>query len=231
MNGGKRVAGIAHFFDPVALALVFGGSLGVAAMRSTRGDMARAFAALRPLFRADPEADAVAALRAVGAMEAMAHARGLPAVDRVETAGRFLRRAAMQLSDATDADGFADWARDELAARRLRHESAAGFWRAVADAGPAMGMIGTIIGLIGMFSAMDDMAAIGPAMALAMLTTLYGIVVSGALAGPVAARLERLSEAERAWQARALERMERLARAEIAPRPRAVLHAVPREAA
>ncbi len=94
-----------------------------------------------------------------------------------------------------------------------------------------MGMIGTIVGLIGMFSAMDDSARIGPAMALAMLTTLYGVILSGAIAGPIAARLERLSEAERAWQARALERLERLARSELAPAIRPLARPILREVA
>jgi chemotaxis protein MotA len=208
---------IAQFLDPLSLAIVFGGALLVAIVRSTRGDIARAFAALGPLLHARPDADAEAAVRAVNAIEALAEVRGIACADRVETAGRFLKRAAFKLSDAASADAFADWAREELDGRRRRHDAAAGFWRAAADAGPAMGMIGTIIGLIGMFSAMDDSAAIGPAMALAMLTTLYGVVVSGVIAGPIAARLERLSEAERAWQERALDRLERLARAELPP--------------
>ncbi|WP_156680347.1 motility protein A [Sphingomonas profundi] len=207
---------LAHFIDPVSLAIVGGGSLLAAIARSTRDDVSRAFAALGPMLRADPDADAQAAVRAVNAIEALAQVRGIACADRVETAGRFLKRAAFQLSDAASADAFALWARDELEGRRRRHDAAAGFWRAMADAGPAMGMIGTIVGLIGMFSAMDDAAAIGPAMALAMLTTLYGVILSGAIAGPIAARLERLAEAERAWQTRALDRLERLARAELA---------------
>jgi len=71
---------------------------------------------------------------------------------------------------------------------------------------------------------------IGPAMALALLTTLYGIILSSAVAGPIAARLERLSEAEIAWQADALERLEQLAHAELgvlAFRPRPTLRTVP----
>lgn len=219
---------IAHFFDPVAFALVVGGALAVAAMRSTRGDLARAFAALGPLLRADPDADAAAAVRAVNAIEAVAGARGIACVDRVDTAGRFLRRAAFQLSDAATPQAFADWAAQDMEARRLRHDAAAGFWRAAADAGPQMGMIGTVIGLIGMFSAMDDAMRIGPAMALAMLTTLYGVIVSGAIAGPVAARLERLAAAERAWQGQAILRLQRLAEAEMTLLPLAKAAPAPR---
>jgi chemotaxis protein MotA len=67
-----------------------------------------------------------------------------------------------------------------------------------------------------MFAVMDDPARMGPAMALAMLTTLYGLVLGALLFGPVAARLERLSEAELRWQATVLNRLEKLARGENA---------------
>ena len=215
---------VARFVDPASLLIVFGGAFAVAAMRSSREDLSRAFAALGPLFNARPDADATAAIRAVNAIAMIAEVKSIASADRVRTAGLFLRRAAYQLANASTADAFAWWAADETEARRLRHEGAIGVWRAMADAGPAMGMIGTIIGLVRMFANMDDPARIGPAMALAMLTTLYGIIVAGVIAGPIAARLERLSEAERAWQRRALDRLERLARAEIvAPGPRGAL--------
>ncbi|MDV3182666.1 MAG: MotA/TolQ/ExbB proton channel family protein, partial [Candidatus Phytoplasma australasiaticum] len=81
-----------------------------------------------------------------------------------------------------------------------RHAAVHAFWGAAADAAPAMGMIGTVIGLIRIFGAMDDPTAIGPGMALALATTLYGMVVANLVAGPIAARLERLSGAEIEWQ-------------------------------
>jgi chemotaxis protein MotA len=204
----------ARFLDPIALLLVIGGALAAAVLRSTREDVAAAFRALAPLVHERPEADARAAMAAVNAIEAIAQAKSIACVDRVATAGVFLRRAAFRLSDAAHAAAFTRWADEELAARRRRHAGACGFWQAVADAAPAMGMIGTIIGLVRMFAAMDDTAAIGPAMALAMLTTLYGIILSSAVAGPIAARLERLSTAELAWQSWTLRRFTALIEAE-----------------
>jgi chemotaxis protein MotA len=81
-----------------------------------------------------------------------------------------------------------------------------------------------------MFATMDDPARIGPGMALALLTTLYGIILSSVIAGPIAGRLARLSEAELAWQRLAVERLELLAHAELeTPRlhPRPNLRTVP----
>lgn len=210
------VGGIAmRFVDPVALLLVMGGAVGLGLFRATREDRGRAFACLPLLFRADPDADALAARVAVNRIEAVTQARSIACADRVETAERFLRRAAVQLADARRSADFDRWAEDELEGRRARHDGAIGVWRTVADTAPVMGMIGTIIGLVQMFATMADPSAIGPAMALAMLTTLYGVFVSGVIAGPIASRLERLSATQARWQRSALERLAVLARAEL----------------
>ncbi len=223
---GGRVASIAalaalagRFLDPLSLLIVFGGALAAAAFRASRADVARAFAALRPLVAADPAGEGQAARVAVNRIAALAEARGLAAADRARTSGAFLARASRMLSDLPDAEGFERWAAREQAARAARHAGVHAFWNAVADAAPGMGMIGTVAGLVQMFAGMDDPARLGPGMALALLTTLYGVVLANALAGPVAARLERLSAAELAWQRETLARLAELARDEPAASP------------
>ena len=206
-----------RFIDPVSMLIVFGGAALIATMRATRSDAARAFRALGTIFTADPEADAMAAIVAVGKVEKLTEVRNIACVDRIKTAERFLRRAVRRLAQAQTAEAFARWARHDLAERERRHQGAIGYWRSVAETAPAMGMIGTVIGLIQMFAALVDLSRIGPAMALAMLTTLYGIVLATVIAGPLAARLERLSNAELTWQREALERLLQIAEAELAP--------------
>ncbi|WP_298688900.1 MotA/TolQ/ExbB proton channel family protein [uncultured Sphingomonas sp.] len=206
---------VAIFLDPVAILLVFGGAMLMAAMRSTRRDLARAVAALRPLLRVNVEAEAQAARVAVNRIAERTAQGGLATADRAPLVERFLARAAVKLSDSRDPGAFAAWGETELAMRAERHAAVHAVWRAAADAAPAMGMIGTVIGLIRMFSAMDDAAKIGPGMALALLTTLYGVIVANCIAGPVAARLERLSRAELLWQRDTLERLSTIARDEL----------------
>ncbi len=60
-----------------------------------------------------------------------------------------------------------------------------------------MGMIGTLIGLVQMLANMDDPKSIGPAMAVALLTTLYGAIIANAIALPIAAKLKAISANER----------------------------------
>lgn len=213
----QLLAEISRFLDPVSMLIVFGGAIVVATMRATRGDAARAFKALGPVITANPEADSLAAIVAVGKVEKLAEVRSIACADRIKTAERFLRRAVRRLAQAQTADAFARWARHDLAERDRRHQGAIAFWRSVQETAPAMGMIGTVIGLIQMFSALEDVTKVGPAMALAMLTTLYGIILATVVAGPIASRLERLSAAELDWQREALERLLQIAEAELAP--------------
>lgn len=208
---------VTRFLDPASLGLVFGGAAVAAACRSTRADLAAAFRALKPLVRADPARDGRAAGQIVARIERTARQHTLGTVDRVETRPGFLKDAARQLADARTPADFMLWTEEETAALRLRHAGAIGVWRAVADAAPAMGMLGTIVGLSRMFAAMNDPDAIGPAMAMALLTTFYGVLLSSVIAGPIAARLERLSAEEIGWRERACRRLTVLAANELLP--------------
>lgn len=210
------VGGAAAMFDPVALALVGGGSLAVAALRSTGRDIAAAVRAVRPLLRGRPGRDETAARIAVRQVERIADVKGIACADHGGEGSAFVRRAALALADAPSAAAFAAWAEEELAGRAARHEAVAAVWRAAADAAPGMGMVGTVLGLVGMFAQMDDPARLGPAMALALLTTLYGLLLGILIFGTAAGRLERLSAAELGWQRAALDRLQALARAEAA---------------
>ncbi len=78
-----------------------------------------------------------------------------------------------------------------------RHENGVGIFKAIGASAPAMGMIGTLIGLVQMLSSMDDPKSIGPAMAVALLTTLYGAVIANAFALPIADKLSFRSAEER----------------------------------
>ena len=78
-----------------------------------------------------------------------------------------------------------------------RHDIGKGIFKSIGDVAPAMGMIGTLIGLVQMLSNMDDPKAIGPAMAIALLTTLYGAIIANAFALPVADKLGFRSSEER----------------------------------
>ncbi len=77
-----------------------------------------------------------------------------------------------------------------------RHKNCIGFWDTLGAMGPAWGMIGTLIGLVDMLYHMDNVATLGPAMAVALITTFYGSVLANAICIPVSNKLKADNAAE-----------------------------------
>ena len=86
--------------------------------------------------------------------------------------------------------------RQEVIATVNRHNRSAGVLRRAAEVAPAMGLIGTLLGLVQLLGNLQQPESIGPAMALALLTTLYGAVLSNMVLSPLASKLERNSANE-----------------------------------
>lgn len=86
--------------------------------------------------------------------------------------------------------------RQEVNAMVNRHNRSAGVLRRAAEVAPAMGLIGTLVGLVQLLGNLQQPESIGPAMALALLTTLYGTVLSNMVLSPLASKLERNSANE-----------------------------------
>jgi len=81
---------------------------------------------------------------------------------------------------------------------KSRHTKGADIFSAMGEVAPAMGMIGTLIGLVQMLGNMSDPKAIGPAMAVALLTTLYGAILANVICLPVQMKLRNASDFEAA---------------------------------
>jgi chemotaxis protein MotA len=79
---------------------------------------------------------------------------------------------------------------------KSRHQLGAEIFTTMGTYAPAMGMIGTLIGLVQMLQNMDDPSTIGPAMAVALLTTFYGSVLANIVCMPIAGKLRTRSKEE-----------------------------------
>jgi chemotaxis protein MotA len=108
----------------------------------------------------------------------------------------FLQKGIGMVVDGTDAETIEASLTNEMELMKYRHEIASGVFKSWKDIAPAMGMIGTLVGLVGMLQNMSDPKAIGPAMAIALLTTLYGALIANVLAGPLAEKLDNYSSDE-----------------------------------
>lgn len=101
----------------------------------------------------------------------------------------FLKKGIMLVVDGTDPELVRAIMETELDALAGRHKTNIKFWQDLGAAGPAWGMIGTLIGLVNMLNNMSDAASIGPAMAVALLTTMYGSMLANWICTPVATKL------------------------------------------
>ncbi len=102
----------------------------------------------------------------------------------------FLKKGILLIVDGTDPELVRAIMETELVSVEDRHKDKIGFWENLGAMGPAWGMIGTLIGLINMLQKMDDPSAIGPSMAVALITTLYGSVLANWICAPVATKLK-----------------------------------------
>ena len=191
---------VAQLADPLALAIVGGGTALGIVLRTPLPDLIRAIAALRVLGRhrvaAEPWLDQIAA------QSRIARGHGTMALDRSIITDPDIAAAIAAIVDGADGDGIAALLRHRRHARIERHVAAAEVWAGGAELAPAMGMVGTLIGLALMFATMTDPAAIGGAMAVALLATLYGALFANLVFLPIANRLRSAGRAEAFERAR-----------------------------
>jgi chemotaxis protein MotA len=192
--------GLAPFIDPLALAIVGGGTALAMVLRTPFSDLARSISALSVLGRRRFDAEPL--LAQIAALTRIARRHGLIALDRSVIADADVAAAVEAAVDGASPAEVALLLQHRRLARFERHRAAADVWTGMAEVAPAMGMIGTLIGLVGMFVAMKDPAAIGGAMAVALLATLYGAILASLVALPVASRLKRRGRHEAQERAR-----------------------------
>jgi len=108
----------------------------------------------------------------------------------------FLRTGIRLAVDGTEPEVIKTIMETELAHIEERHSEGAGILESIATFAPAMGLIGTLIGLVAMLQTMEDPASIGPSMALALLTTFYGSIIANFFAAPLAGKLKVRSSEE-----------------------------------
>lgn len=122
---------------------------------------------------------------------------GLLSLENAEIPDEFMKSGINLIVDGHEPDIVRSVLAKDMSLTVQRHSTGRAIFKAIADVGPAMGMIGTLIGLVQMLAKMDDPKAIGPAMAVALLTTLYGAILANVIATPVADKLGLRSDEER----------------------------------
>jgi chemotaxis protein MotA len=130
---------------------------------------------------------------------------GLLGLESVEVENEFLAKGITMVVDGSPPELVSKILAKEISISIERNERGLSIFKALGDVAPAMGMIGTLIGLVQMMSNMSDPKSIGPAMAVALLTTLYGAVIATVFALPIADKLALRSAEERTTKSMILE--------------------------
>lgn len=103
----------------------------------------------------------------------------------------FFNYALRLVIDGYNADVIKKILQQDIDLEDERRKRAAGILRRASEVAPAMGLIGTLVGLVQMLADLDDPSSIGPAMAVALLTTFYGAIMGTVVLGPLAAKVEK----------------------------------------
>ncbi len=119
-----------------------------------------------------------------------ARKESLLALENVEIEIEFLKKGITLAVDGTEPATIKAVLSAEMTYIKKRHEDGMAILNFITDMAPAFGMIGTLVGLVNMLATLSDPSAIGPAMAVAILTTLYGALAANIFAGPLSRKLE-----------------------------------------
>ncbi|PCJ12767.1 MAG: flagellar motor protein PomA [Gammaproteobacteria bacterium] len=176
------------FVNVPSLLVVFGGTLFAALIKFEVGQFLGAMKVAAKAFKFKLDSSDELIEQIVDLADA-ARKGGLLSLEGKEVGNDFLQKGIQLLVDGHDPEVARSLMVKDMTKAIARHEQGAKIFSSIGDVGPAMGMIGTLIGLVQMLSAMDDPKAIGPAMAVALLTTLYGAMLATMVALPISDKL------------------------------------------
>ena len=196
LTGGE----LGLFINIPSIFIVFGGTTFVVAMKFNIKALPGAIGVAMKAFLHKGESVEELIAKSMELAEAARKGGGPLGMQNVTVENTFFKKAVDMVVDGFDqevVEGILIKDKNETAAR---HDNSIGIFKAIGDVAPAMGMIGTLIGLVQMLANMSDPSAIGPAMAVALLTTLYGAIISNMVAFPIADKLALRSDEEKIAQ-------------------------------
>jgi chemotaxis protein MotA len=178
------------FVDYPSLFIVAGGTAAALFMNFTLRDLAGLGRVLRNAFvsRGVSPGRLIADFRRYADL---ARREGILALERVtgEVKDPFLLAGLQHAVDGLDPDVIQDLMRTEMEYMEARHDRGVKILRQIGTYAPAFGMVGTLIGLTVMLANLRDPEAIGPSMAVAIITTFYGALLAYLFALPLAEKM------------------------------------------
>ncbi len=188
---------IGRYLDYSSAIITFGGSFFAIMASTSMKDYIGGLKSFALVFRA-PIVDARAMIQKIIDLSNIARKEGLLSLEEAagELDDEFMKKGILLIVDGTDPDLVRGILETELVSIEDRHKKRISFWEDLGAMGPAWGMIGTLIGLVNMLYEMDDPSKLGPNMAVALITTLYGSLLANWICIPVANKLKANNASE-----------------------------------
>jgi len=197
-NGtGFAFANLINFIDYPSVAITIGGTFAVLMISYSIESFIKIPTHLKIVFLPE-KFDPLSYITTITGFAKEARIKGLLSIESklADVKDEFLKKSLMLVVDSIDAEKVNQILETELDYLEGRHISDMEFYTKGAAYAPAFGMIGTLIGLVNMLQQMSDPNSIGPAMAVALLTTLYGSMLANIFFLPIANKLKIRHEEE-----------------------------------
>jgi chemotaxis protein MotA len=189
--------GIQLFINIPALMIVVGGTLGATMINYPLRDVFGVFKVVKKALFARNTSVAELIKRFM-AFAQKSRKEGILALEAEvkEVNDEFLKKGVQLAIDGLEPQEINDILETEVEFVRSRHQLGAEIFSTMGTFSPALGMIGTLIGLVQMLQTMDDPSKVGPAMAIALLTTFYGSIIANIVCLPISGKLRTRSKEE-----------------------------------
>ncbi len=184
------------FLNLPALLIVLGGTLCAVLVGFPLNEAAGALGVIFKMICGVSGKDADAGMAIMRASD-IVHSGGLLSLQKnylkEQKGSPFWSQGLMLLIDGMSGKECDQIMRAQMMSTYAKQMNAAAFLNKMAEIAPAMGLVGTLIGLVQMLSVLSNPSSIGPAMAVALLTTFYGAILAYLICLPLASRLERIA--------------------------------------
>lgn len=177
------------FVDIPSIMVVFGGTTAATLIKFPLRDVFKALKIGISIAFKNPKEDPQSIYEKAMEMAGIVRKNGLLGLETVEVENDIMKRGIRMCVDGHQGEVIRSSIANEVEKSIRNEELGELMFRGIGDTAPAFGMIGTLVGLVQMLANLSNPDAIGPAMAVAMLTTFYGAVLANLIALPIADKL------------------------------------------
>jgi len=192
-------AGFGAYIDIPSVLIVFGGTIAITVANFEARELKNATKAIGVAFHPSPIPDMTELAKKLIDYAVACKKGGMMSIedDVTKEENPFLREAFLLVLDNSPREVVVETLETKLMFMDIRHKAMQDLFTGIGGVAGSMGMLGTLVGLIAMLANLSDPSAVGPAMAVALLTTMYGAFIGTLMSGVVFSKLDQKHKSER----------------------------------